>query len=62
MTDERELVAHLEERLDAQITYFNVRKTDLVNDSTTVDVRYRLSTTARKASLSTKVVERRTAA
>lgn len=62
VTDERELVAHLEERLHAQITYFNVRKTDLVNDSTTVDVRYRLSTTTRKASLSTKVPERRAAA
>lgn len=62
ITDERELVAHLEERLDAQITYFNVRKTDLVNDSTTVDVRYRLATTTRKAALSTKVAERRAAA
>jgi hypothetical protein len=43
ITDERALVAHLEERLGAQITYFNVRKTDLVGDSTTVDVRYRIA-------------------
>lgn len=43
ITDERELVAHLEARLGAQVTYFNVRKTDLVADATTVDVRYRLA-------------------
>ena len=42
ISDERVLVDHLEALLGAKVTYFNVRKTDQVNDSTTVDVRYRL--------------------
>ena len=32
----------LEELLDAQVHHANVRKVDLVNDTTSVDVRYRL--------------------
>lgn len=42
VTDEVELVRELETRLGAKVTYLNVRKTDLVNDSTVVDVRYRV--------------------
>ena len=41
-TDETALVMRLEELLDAQVHHANVRKVDLVNDTTSVDVRYRL--------------------
>ena len=40
--NEQMLVAHLEQRLGADIKHFTVIKLDLVNDTTTVDVRYRL--------------------
>ena len=40
--DERGLVARLEELLDADVTHLVVLETDLVRDSTEVDVRYRL--------------------
>lgn len=39
---EQRLVAHLEQRLGADIKHITVLKLDLVNDTTTVDVRYRL--------------------
>ena len=41
-TDETALVMRLEELLDAQGHHANVRKVDLVNDTTSGDVRYRL--------------------
>lgn len=41
-TDEAVLTARLEELLGARITQITVRKTDLVNDTTSVDVRYEL--------------------
>ena len=41
-TDETALVVRLEELLDAKVHHANVRKVDLVNDTTSVDVRYRL--------------------
>jgi hypothetical protein len=39
---EQTLVAHLADRLGADIKHITVLKLDLVNDTTTVDVRYRL--------------------
>lgn len=41
-TDEPALIARLEELLGARVNHVTVRKTDLVNDTTSVDVRYRL--------------------
>ncbi|MGA9279600.1 DUF4956 domain-containing protein [Ilumatobacter sp.] len=43
--DERLAIARLEEMLDADITRLNIRKLDLVNDTTVVDVRYQLRPT-----------------
>lgn len=40
--NEHTLGAHLEQRLGADIKHVTVMKLDLVNDTTTVDVRYRL--------------------
>lgn len=40
--NEQTLVAHLEQRLGADIKHITVMKLDLVNDTTMVDVRYRL--------------------
>ena len=42
ITDERELVAHLEGLFGARVHRTTVRKVDLVNDTTTVEVRYEL--------------------
>ena len=42
-TNELELQRHLEQLLDAQIHRLKVRRIDLVNDTTTVDVRYQLT-------------------
>jgi hypothetical protein len=42
ITDERELIAHVEEILHAQVRHLEVKRVDLVNDLTVVDVRYRL--------------------
>lgn len=39
--DEREVVGHLETLLDGPVTSLTVRKVDLVNDTTVVDVRWR---------------------
>lgn len=41
-TDEEELVSHIEEMLDAQIHQVNVRRVDFVNNTTALDIRYRL--------------------
>ena len=41
-TSEPELIARLEGLLDAEILRVNVKKVDLVNDTTSVDVRYRI--------------------
>jgi len=41
-TDEAELLAYLESILGAPVLHHRVQKVDLVNDSTVVDVRYRL--------------------
>jgi hypothetical protein len=41
-TDEGALTAHLEGLLGADVKHLAVRRVDLVNDLTTVDVRYRL--------------------
>jgi hypothetical protein len=41
-TDETKLVTHLESLLDAKVHHIAVRKIDLVNDTTSVDVRYQL--------------------
>ncbi|MDJ0767558.1 MAG: DUF4956 domain-containing protein [Ilumatobacter sp.] len=43
-TDEARLVARLGELLDADIVKIKIKRVDLVNDTTTVDVRYRLRT------------------
>lgn len=43
-TDEAALVAHLEGLLGAKVHNITVRKIDLVNDTTSVDVRYQLPT------------------
>jgi len=42
ITDENELVGHIEQLLHAQVRHLEVQKVDLVNDLTVVDVRYRL--------------------
>lgn len=42
VTDERELRVELEQRLGATVTAVTVQQLDFVNDSTLVDVRYRL--------------------
>jgi hypothetical protein len=42
ITDERELVTYLEALLDADVHRLDVRKVDLINDSTSVEVRFRL--------------------
>ncbi|MCB1028581.1 MAG: DUF4956 domain-containing protein, partial [Microthrixaceae bacterium] len=41
-TDERQLVARLESLLGGTVQRVKVKKVDLVNDTTSVDVRYRL--------------------
>ena len=41
-TDETALVMRLETLLNAKVSHANVRKVDLVNDTTSVDVRYEL--------------------
>ncbi len=41
-TDEAQLVARLESLLNAQVVKVKVKRVDLINDSTSVDVRYRL--------------------
>ena len=43
-TDERVLTDHLEQLLNAQVLRMKVKRIDMVNDTTTVDVRYRLRT------------------
>jgi hypothetical protein len=43
-TDEAALVTHLESLLGAKVHHITVRKIDLVNDTTSVDVRYQLPT------------------
>ena len=45
-TDETALVMHLESLLGAKVHNITVRKIDLVNDTTSVDVRYQLPTAA----------------
>ncbi len=44
ITDEQELIAHVEQLLRAQVRHVEVKRVDLVNDLTVVDVRYRLPT------------------
>ena len=46
-TDETALVMRLENLLNAKVHHANVRKVDLVNDTTSVDVRYELPRTNR---------------
>jgi hypothetical protein len=41
-TDERELIAHLEALLGAEVRHMEIQKVDMVNDLTVLDVRYRL--------------------
>ena len=43
-SDERVLTDHLEQLLNAQVLRMKVKRIDMVNDTTTVDVRYRLRT------------------
>ena len=45
-TDEAQLTARLEHLLGAEVVKLKVKKVDLVNDTTSVDVRYRLTATA----------------
>ncbi len=54
---EPELIAHLEQRLGAEVKHVSVQKLDLVNDTTLVDVRYR-RTTASIAAAQTPDLER----
>jgi hypothetical protein len=42
ITDERELIGHLEELLGARVRHLQVRRVDLVEDTTVADVRYQL--------------------
>lgn len=42
-TDEAQLIAHLEQMLDARVDRVIVRKVDLINDSTSVEARFRMS-------------------
>lgn len=44
--DERALTSRLESLLGAEVVKVKVKKVDLVNDTTSVDVRYRMSTDA----------------
>ena len=46
-TDEVAVVAYLEELLDARVRHLTVRRVDLVNETTVVDVRYRLNAPGR---------------
>jgi Domain of unknown function (DUF4956) len=46
-TDEGELRQHLDQLLGASVMRLNLRKLDLVNDTTTVEVRYRLQADGR---------------
>jgi len=48
ITDEDELRAELEQRLGAEVSSFTVQELDLVNDTTRVDVRFRLATSRRR--------------
>jgi tRNA (Thr-GGU) A37 N-methylase len=48
-TDEAAVVAYLEELLDARVRHLTVRRVDLVNETTIVDVRYRLNAPGRSA-------------
>jgi hypothetical protein len=45
-TDETTLGAHLEHLLGAQVHHLKVRKVDMVDDTTSVEVRYRIPATA----------------
>ncbi len=47
IADERELVERLETTLGCRVGRYELRKLDLVNDTTTVDVRYRLRDSSR---------------
>lgn len=51
-TDETALVMRLENLLNAKVHKVNVRKVDLVNDTTSVDVRYALPRVGRQHSIS----------
>ncbi|MCW2289376.1 uncharacterized protein DUF4956 [Leucobacter luti] len=48
IADERELREELEARLEATVTAITVQQLDLVNDSTLVDVRFRLDTAGKR--------------
>lgn len=61
-TDETALVMRLESELNAKVRHFKVRKVDLVNDTTSVDVQYQLPgepTRQTGRSLATPMRERR---
>ena len=45
-TDESELISRLERLLDADVLHVKVKRVDLVNDTTSVDVRFRLRSLA----------------
>ncbi|WP_174721979.1 DUF4956 domain-containing protein [Actinomyces qiguomingii] len=47
ITDEDTLIAHLEQLLDAQVRSVEVQRLDLVDDTTLVDVRFRLPKSGR---------------
>lgn len=49
ITDEAELTARLEALLGGEVARLKVKKVDLVDDTTSVDVRYRLTTAAHAA-------------
>jgi hypothetical protein len=49
IADETALIAHLEGLLGARVHGVKVERLDLVNDMTTVDVRYQLDTSKRSA-------------
>ena len=48
--DESELISHVEGVLDAKVHRLKVKKLDLVNDTTTIDVRYRIRSTPASSS------------
>ncbi len=47
ITDEATLIGYLQDRLGGTVKHLSVQRLDLVNDTTTVDVRYRDATPAR---------------
>lgn len=59
--EHHDLVAHLEELLGVAVVHATVIRTDLVNDTTLVQTRYRVDSTAAAATIATRATARRSA-